>query len=144
MSTKIFVETLKTILSPLAGAADSFPLSEVNAYSKKTDLELPALNLSIEAGLEINREDSRHNERTTTVTARLIFPNKDGETAELARLDVLDSVMDKFDEEANIDTLSGVQDIWEVTEITRFDVDEPEPLTGFEFSIVGRTAVEFT
>lgn len=143
MSTKTFITTIQTILAPLAGSGAE-PLAEVNAYAKKENLALPCINLTIEEGITIVREDSRHNERTTPVMARLIFPNKDGQDAELARLDVLDAVLNKFDEAATIDTLSGVQDIWEVTDVARFDVDEPEPLTGFEITITGRTAVEFT
>lgn len=143
MSTKLFVQAVETILGPLAGSG-SEPLAEVNAYAKKENLNLPCVNLTIEDGLEITREDSQHNERTTTITMRIIFPNKDGSTAELARLDVLDAVLDKFDEQTSIDTLGAVQDIWEVTDVERFDVDEPEPFTGFELKIVGRNAVEFT
>lgn len=145
MSTRAFVTALKDIVAPLAGASEDLPLSEVNAYNKKTNLSFPAMNFSLEDdGIEVERDDSDHNFRITEITARLIFPNKDGEDAELARLDVLDAVLDKLDERATIDTLGAIQEIWEVTQARRFEVDEPEPLIGFEFKFIGRNSVEFT
>lgn len=143
MSTKNFILAIKNIILPLSQGSDRV-LAEVNGYNKKTKMGFPAVNIAFEGDLEINREDSQHNERTTPIIMRVIFPNKDGEVAELARVDVMDAILDTFDKRATIDTLAGVQDIWEVTGGERFEDDQPEPIMGFEFTIQGRNAVEFT
>ena len=144
MSTRDFVTTIKGILAPLAGSSAELPLAEVNAYDKKEGLSLPAVNITVEEPFTVNREDTAHNERTTIVTVRLLVANIDGETAELARLDVIDAILDKLDQQSTIDTLNGVQDIWEVSEVVRFESDDSESIMGWEFFITGRNAVEFT
>ena len=141
---KEFLVAVENILDPLVGDGEEFPLSEVNGYSEKDMKKFPGINIDYEDPGTITRLDNDHNQRDLILTVRLFFPYAGGREALHARLDVVDAVLAEFDKRVNIDTLSGIMEIWEVLDIVRFDSDTPEIFTGYEFRIQGRQGVEFT
>ena len=135
-----FISKVKEILDPLAGPEEEKPLSAVYIQTPKDEIKFPCVTLDYEGPDSVEREDSDNNMQNLTITARLLFPDKDGEEAYLLRLEVLQTVLDQFNTRANVDTIDGVIEIWEITDIVPFDTDTPERMTGREITITGRNS----
>lgn len=130
---KTVKDKLKTILQTLEGTGK--PLKEVFGYIEPTPQLYPCAMIRVSGTSTESRLDSGSNELMMEFTIRVLLRVDNSETAENQRLDLLDSIMDAFRTSANVDTLAGTVDKFDVHSMIQIETSEDQPAFGFDLIV---------
>lgn len=123
-------EKLQTILNELASSDSSQPFLKIVGNVDPDIDEFPYVMLeTIGGGSE--RLDSASNLINKQIQIRAIWKNDTTEEVENAILDAMDKTMEKLLSIANLDTLDGTTDKFDIVSIDRFSATEDEQYMGF-------------
>lgn len=126
---KTVKDSIVTILNTITGSTK--PLKVVFGYMEPQPSQYPCALVRVVNGAEI-RLDSASNFLTMDFVVRVLIREKNTQAAEDQRLDLMTNVVAAFRSTANVDTLGGIVEKFDVQAITPIDINEPEPAFGFD------------
>ncbi len=131
---------LVSVLSTITG--DNKPLKAVYGYMEPSRQSYPCALVRVAGGSQEIRLDSDSNELVMEFVIRVIIREKNTEAVEDQRLDLIDSVLGAFRTTANVDTLNGLVEKFDIASITPLDINEDQPVFGFDI-LVQASKIQF-
>lgn len=131
---KTVKDKIVTILTTIKGSG--LPLKEVYGYMNPSPQNYPVAMVRVVGVSNEVRLDTASNELTMQFVVRVLIREKNSQTAEDQRLDLMTSLTDVFRLAANVDTLQGIVEKFDVSEIVPIDINEDQPAFGFDLNLI--------
>ena len=134
-------DQLKTIVETLEGTY----LEEVYAYPESNPGKWPCAQIFMSRSPAEVRLESNSNLMGVGFFIRVLLRPDNDETQENLRLTILDALMDAFRTSANVDTLNGTCERFDLLDPEPISTDQAEqPLFGFALPVIAYKIKEIT
>lgn len=131
---KTVKDKIVTILTTKTGVGQ--PLQEVYGYMNPSPQNYPVAMVRIAGASSEQRLDTASNVLTMQFVVRVLIREKNSQTTEDLRLDLMTALTDVFRTASNVDTLQGIVEKFDVSEILPIDVNEDQPAFGFDLILI--------
>lgn len=135
---KTIKDGIAAVLTSITG--DGLPLKASYAYHEVSPQSYPCAMVFAKDGQEI-RLDSASNEVTAQYVVRVLIREKNTLAGEDQRLDLMDAVPAAFRTHSLIDTLGGLCQKFDIGNMETINLDETEPVFGFDLNLVASKIV---
>lgn len=131
---KTVKDKIVTILNTKKGVGQ--PLQEVYGYMNPSPQNYPVAMVRVTGASSEVRLDTSSNVLAMQFVVRVLLREKNSQTAEDLRLDLMTALTDVFRTSANVDTMQGIVEKFDLSEIVPIDVNEDQPAFGFDLILI--------
>lgn len=133
---KTVKDKIVEIFTALSG--DGQPLKAVFGYAEPMPQQYPCAMILWNNKAAEERLDSMSNYVPFSFVARVLIREKNDQDAEEKVMELADALTDSLRTTANIDTLQGLVEAFEIGEAQRIHSNEDQPVFGFDLILTGR------
>ncbi len=126
-------DKLVNILTTLTGSGQ--PIQQVFGYMEPSPEAYPCAMVSITGNSNETRLDSDSNLQLVEFVIRVFIPQENNQDREDQRLMLTDAIFDAFRTSANIDTLGGLVDKFDLYVGNPVATNEDQPVFGFDLLV---------
>ena len=123
-------DRLVTILGTITGTSQ--PLKATFGYMNPSPELYPCALVRVQGASQEIRLDTASNLLTMEFVVRVLIREKNTPPAEDQRLTLMTAVTAVFRSAANVDTLAGLVEKFDIISITTIDINEDQPAFGFD------------
>lgn len=112
------------------------PLQEVFGYMNPSPQNYPVALVRVAGVSTEQRLDTASDVLIMQFVVRVLIREKNSQAAEDLRLDLMTTFTDLFRTSSNIDTLQGIVEKFDMSEIVPIDISEDQPAFGFDLILI--------